>query len=123
MEQIINRVGKFSDIDTRRALGIFGKISKSNFVPFPVGSTSWRYWPEEHRALFFNVDPAYGPYEMEVHNGLFFENDLFCYRNGSCRIYFPTRRGRYGSRESRHITTEFGFSFALVPDFHINQSP
>jgi hypothetical protein len=68
MDNIVQRIADYADIDTRRALGVFRRLPKSDLNPHPVGHCSWRYWPRERKAIYFDANPY--NYEFEVHTGL-----------------------------------------------------
>lgn len=54
-----------ADIDTRRALGVYGRLPKSSFVPRPIPSLTFRYWPEKNIVIYIDFDPT--SYEFTVY--------------------------------------------------------
>lgn len=43
---------RHADIDTRRALGIYGRLPRSDFVPRTIPAESFRYWPEKKTVMY-----------------------------------------------------------------------
>jgi hypothetical protein len=112
---IRERVAKYADIDTRRALGIFGRLPVTNFVPHPLPIESWRYWPATRTAIFFNADPE--NFEFEVHKGLVFDGEYWSYEERS-RVSTTRKRGqRYLFSEYEPQLIALNFSFAENPQF------
>lgn len=110
---IIERIARYADLDTRRALGIFERLPRAEFVLRPE---IWRYWPTHQRAIYFNPCPENNDYEFEVHTGLVFADEFWTYTpNAQVRTTFK-RKGRYvyqehSPREGTH------FDFACRPEF------
>ena len=124
MQNVIERVARYADIDTRRALGIYGKLSKNEFNPRPLPPTSWRYWPNEQKAIYFCVYPE--GYELEVHHGITFEaSDLYMYERKW--VYLPGgrvwtafyRKGKYyvNNIDTVPLPDGSGFSWGEQPEF------
>jgi hypothetical protein len=114
MDSIIHRVARHADIDTRRALGIYGKLPKISIKKGPT--EIWRYWPAEKKAIFFNPDPLY--YEFEVHNGLVFDGEFWKYiKNSHVRTTTINRDGGYFHFEFKPKYKYSNFSFGLNPEF------
>lgn len=118
MNNIIQRIADYADIDTRRAMGIYRRLPPSNFNPRPIPPTSWRYWPETQTAIFINFTPDYGPYEFEVHKGLLYtpENEYEWEYNDNASIrmvYVQNEQYKYQITKPLY---KFGF-FAGLPDF------
>lgn len=109
------RVAKYADLDTRRALGVFGRLPVTNFVPRPLPVESWRYWPATRTAVFFNADPAH--YEFEVHKGLVFDGENWSYENDSRVSATWKQRNRYAFSEYGPRSGITHFSFAENPQF------
>lgn len=64
---LIERVARFADIDTRLALGIPpGKLSNTDFNPRPLPPTTFRYFPALKKIIFINFDESYDVYCWEV---------------------------------------------------------
>jgi hypothetical protein len=78
---IVEYIAQFADLDTRRALGIFDKLPKTNFVFRPLSVCSWRYWPSQKKTMFFNAFP--GEYEFEVHEGIIWNGEHWSYEEKS----------------------------------------
>ena len=125
MQALIERVSQYADIDTRRALGIYGRLPKSEFNPRPLPPTSWRYWPNEQKAIYFCADPQ--NYELEVHHRLTFEevqSDMFMNRRKW--IYLPGGRvwvayyckGKYRIKNNKTVPLPdgYGFSWGQQPE-------
>jgi hypothetical protein len=121
MQTVLERVAQHADIDTRRALGIYGKLPKRDFNPRPLPPTSWRYWPNEGKAIYFCADPQ--NYEFEVHHGITFEDDM----NGRKWSYLPGgrvwvayyRKGKYRINNNKTVPVPegYGFSWGQQPEF------
>lgn len=58
---------RYADIDTRRALGVFRKLPRSDFVPRPIPPTSFRYWPKKKMLIYTEFD---GRYEFTVYRDI-----------------------------------------------------
>lgn len=70
MENVIQRIAKYADIDTRRALGVYGKLPKTDFVPRK--STSIFHWfPASNKVIFIE----FNPYIYEVYDGVAWDDD------------------------------------------------
>jgi hypothetical protein len=73
---LVERVARFADIDTRRALGVPpGKLPKSDFVPWPIAPTTFRYFPALKKLLYINFDESYDVYTWEVYENIAPVND------------------------------------------------
>jgi len=70
MDRISSRVIDLLDIDTRRSLGIYKKLPKSNFCPRPIPPTSFRWYPDQNKLLFINFDLSLDLYMWEVFRGI-----------------------------------------------------
>ena len=71
MDMLVDRVARFADIDTRRALGVPpGRLPRSTFVPWPVAPTTFRYFPAERKLLYINFDESYDVYMWEVYDNM-----------------------------------------------------
>ena len=70
MENIIHRIACFADIDTRRAMGIYNRLPKSNLVPHPIPPTTFRYFPTEKKMLYLNFDESYDVFCWEVYTNI-----------------------------------------------------
>lgn len=116
MNNLIERIALYADIDTRRALGIYGRVV---IPPLDFQAKNvWRYWPAQKKAIFFCADPR--DYEFEVHNGLVFQYGHWFYEEGSCvRSVWKTRRGKYTSRRTEPRVFDISFSFAEKPQFMV----
>jgi len=114
--RILERIAFHADIDTRRALGIYKKLPKTNFVPFSLSQVSWRYWPDKRKAIYFNVLPK--EYEFEVHEGLIFDGENWSYTEGAqVRTVWKHRNGRYLFSEGSPNPVGIRFSFGEKPQF------
>jgi hypothetical protein len=116
--RILERIALYADIDTRRALGIYNKIK----VPcLHIGpSCIWRYYPAQHKAIYFDADPE--NYEFEIHEGIVFDGELWSYTEESqVRSTWLTKRGEYDyvHTERGPIPLDIRFSFAQIPEFII----
>jgi hypothetical protein len=68
---LTERVARFADIDTRRALGIRpGRLPRSTFVPWPIAPTTFRYFPATRKLLYINFDESYDVYNWEVYDNM-----------------------------------------------------
>jgi len=114
--RILERIALHADIDTRRALGIYNKIK----VPcLEVGHPCiWRYYPDLHKAIYFNADPE--DYEFEIHEGMTFDGEYWSYTDTWARVRttWKHRNGRYVYRD---LPAKLGIRFALAqnPEFII----
>lgn len=64
---LIELVGFFADIDTRRALKILPRrLIRSDFVPRPLAPTTFRYFTGFKKIVFMNFDESYDVYCWEV---------------------------------------------------------
>jgi hypothetical protein len=73
---LIERIASFADIDTRRALGIPPRrLPKSDFVPWPIAPTTFRYFPALKKLLSINFDESYDVYSWEVYENIVPVND------------------------------------------------
>ena len=114
--RILERIALHADIDTRRALGIYNKIR----IPLlSLGSScTWRYYPTQHKAIYFNADPE--DYEFEIHEGLIFDGELWSYTEESqvrSTWLTTTNGGDYVYTESGSQPLGIRFSFAQIPEF------
>jgi len=88
MENIIERIASFADIDTRRALGIYRKLPKTDtdFTFRKLPPTSWRYFAELKKLVYINFDPSYDVYMWEVYEEIEPDEDAWvCARHGGHR--------------------------------------
>ena len=68
---LVERVARFADIDTRRALGVPpGRLAKSSLIPRPIEPTTWRYFAELKKLLYINFDESYDVYNWEVYDNM-----------------------------------------------------
>ena len=68
---LIERIASFADIDARLALGIPpGRLPKSDFVPWPIAPTTFRYFPALRKLLYINFDESYDVYTWEVYEDI-----------------------------------------------------
>jgi len=112
--RILERIALHADIDTRRALGMYNKIRIPLLSLGP--SCIWRYYPEQHKAIYFNSDPE--DYEFEFHEGLVFDGELWSYTDQSdVRSVWRTRAGDYEHTENKPKPNGIRFSFAQIPEF------
>ena len=56
MKELILR---YADIDARRALGVYRRLPKSDFVPWTIPQMSFRYWPEKKMIMFIEFGLGY----------------------------------------------------------------
>ena len=75
---LIERIASFADIDARRALGIPpGRLPTSDFVPWPIAPTTFRYFPALRKLLYINFDESYDVYTWEVFEDMVPEGDAW----------------------------------------------
>ena len=68
---LIERVARFADIDTRRALGFKPrKLPRSDFVPRPIEPTTFRYFSALKKLLYVNFDESYDVFCWEVYEDI-----------------------------------------------------
>lgn len=127
MDNIIQHIADHADIDTRRALGVFRRLPKSDLNPHPVGSSSWKYWPRERKAIYFDASPK--NYMFEVHNEInpVYNEDDGTFNgwqyNGESTVscIWRNKRGDYVLRDGPPYTWTDDwfpvFQFAAMPDF------
>ena len=84
---LIEHIASFADIDTRRALGIPpGRLPRSDFVPWPIAPTTFRYFPALRKLLYINFDESYDVYTGEVYDDVEPQGDAWIHGpNGSHR--------------------------------------
>jgi len=70
MENLIGRIASFADIDTRRAMGIYNRLPKSNLDPHPIPPTTFRYFAAEKKMLYLNFDESYDVFCWEVYTNI-----------------------------------------------------
>lgn len=70
MENITRRIASFADIDTRRAMGIYNRLPKSNLVPYPIPPTTFRYFAAEKKIVYLNFDESYDVWCWEVYTDI-----------------------------------------------------
>jgi hypothetical protein len=103
---LVERVARFADIDTRRALGIPpGRLPKSDFVPWPIAPTTFRYFPAIKKLLYINFDESYDVYTWEVYENIVPVND-----DGWTQLYPGRQRGVWRGLDD--------FMYFDKPSFH-----
>jgi len=71
MDSLADRVARWADIDTRRALGVPpGRLPKSDFVPRPIEPTTFRYFAALKKLLYINFDESYDVFTWEVYENI-----------------------------------------------------
>ena len=71
MENLIERVARFTDIDTRRALGVPpGRLPRSSLIPRPIEPTTFRYFAALKKLLYINFDESYDVFTWEVYTNM-----------------------------------------------------
>ena len=114
MENIIGRIASFADIDTRRAMGIYNRLPKSNLVPHPIPPTTFRYFAAEKKLLYLNFDESYDVFTWQVYEDIGTEGEAwFQGPNGSHRGVW---RGLDRFMEFDAPAGHFEFHFAGIPD-------
>ena len=81
-------------------------------------SCLWRYYPEQHKAIYFNAHPE--DYGFEIHEGLVFDGELWSYTEESqVRVYVVDhhQRGVYVHIESGSHPLGIRFGFGQNPEF------
>jgi hypothetical protein len=79
MNSVIERVARFADIDTRRALGVPpGRLPKSDLVPRPTPPTTWRYFSALKKLVYMNFDESHDVYMWEVYTDIEPDGDAWC---------------------------------------------
>lgn len=109
MQNVIDRVALYADIDTRRALGVYKKVKVPTIKLQPP--VLWRYWPAQQKAIYFCAYPW--DYEFEVHQGLIHDGQNWSYTEDS------SVRSRLKNKyhEQNGLDPEIKFSFACEPTF------
>ena len=104
MKELILR---YADIDTRRALGVYGRLPRSDFVPRPIPPISFRYWPEKKTVVYTEFGEFY---EFTVYRDISRLDEGW----SPCEISstWRDRRGEY----------VYSFTFADMP-FHFAGTP
>jgi len=65
---LIEHIARFTDIDSRRALGFKPRrLPRSDFVPRPIEPTTFRYFAELKKLLYINFDESYDVFTWEVY--------------------------------------------------------
>ena len=68
---LVERVARFADIDTRRALGVPpGRLAKSSLIPRPIEPTTFRYFAALKKILYINFDESYDVFTWEVYDNM-----------------------------------------------------
>lgn len=122
MENVLARVASFADIDTRRALGVYGRLPRSDFVPRPIEPTTWRYFPALKKLLYVNFDESYDVFCWELYD------DIEPVAGGEAWVYGAngTHRGVWRGLDDfvqfDKNAGHFPFHFAGMPDFKDNTS-
>jgi len=71
MENLIELIAHFADIDSRRALGFKPrKLPRSDFVPRPIAPTTFRYFAALKKLLYVNFDESYDVFTWEVYEDI-----------------------------------------------------
>jgi len=114
---LVERVARFADIDTRRALGVPpGRLAKSSLIPRPIEPTTFRYFAALKKLLYINFDESYDVFCWEVYE------DIGAVAGGEAWIHGPngTHRGVWRGLddfvEFDNTMGHFPFHFAGVPD-------
>jgi hypothetical protein len=122
MENVMSRIVSHADIDTRRALGVYGRLPRSDFVPRPIEPTTWRYFTALKKLLYINFDESYDVYTWELYD------DIEPVAGGEAWLHGPngTHRGIWRGLDDfvtfDKTSCHFPFHFAGVPDFKDNTS-
>ena len=117
MQNVMSRVARHADIDTRRALGVYGRLPKSDFVPWPIAPTTFRYFTQLKKIVYLNFDESYDVYCWEIYD------DITPVAGGEAWIHGPngSHRGIWhgldGFMEFDKNGGHFPFHFAGIPDF------
>jgi hypothetical protein len=118
MDRVRSRIIDFCSIDARIAIGVYGKLPKSNFVPRPIPPTTFRWYPSENRLLFINFDPSYDLYIWDVCRGIAHDEqtgEWYYHPGGGSEWWFENKSGK-------HIVppelTGSRFMFAGIPELH-----
>jgi len=120
MENVLARIVSFADIDTRRALGVYGRLHRSDFVPRPIEPTTFRYFPALKKLLYVNFDESYDVFTWELFEEMEPDGDAWIQaRNGRHRGVW---RGFDDFVYFDNTSCHFPFRFAGVPDFKDNTS-
>jgi hypothetical protein len=84
---LVERVARFADMDTRRALGVPPRrLPKSDLVPRPIEPTTWRYFAALKKLLYLNFDESYDVYCWEIYDDIEPEGEAWIHGpNGSHR--------------------------------------
>ena len=115
MQNVLLRIARHADIDTRRALGIYNRLPKSNFVPRPIEPMTFRYFPQLKKLLYINFDESYDVFCWEM-----FE-DIEPVGNGWLQGVNGRNRGVWRGLDDFMYFDKpgmpFEFHFAGVPEF------
>ena len=114
---LVERVARFADIDTRRALGVPpGRLAKSSLIPRPIEPTTFRYFAALKKLMYINFDESYDVLMWEIYE------DIEPVANGEAWIHGPNGshrgfwRGRNGFIEFDNNGGHFPFYFAGRPE-------
>ena len=67
MQNIIERVARHADIDTRRVLEVPpGRLPKTDFNPRPLPPTTFRYFPVLKKIVYINFDESHDVFCWET---------------------------------------------------------
>jgi hypothetical protein len=117
MDRVRSRIIDFCDIDARRAVGVYGKLPKSNFCPRPIPPTTFRWYPLENRLLYINFDPSEDLYTWDVCRGIAHDEqtDEWYYHPGGGSEWW-LGIDKYGKHIVPPITVGCRFMFAGIPE-------
>lgn len=109
-EEMEHHILRYADIDTRRTLGVYGRLPIQSFVFRPIPPISFRYWPEKRIVIYTNFHPD--SYEFIVYRDIFLmEGDLW----SPCQVSETWKNDR-GDYVFCFTYFDRPFHFAGIPD-------
>ncbi len=111
---LIERIAKHADIDTRRALGIYGKLPKTALQLHSIPPTTFRYFPQLKKIVYINFDETHDVFLWEVYDDIEPRGEEWVHGpNGRHRGVWRRLDGFTFFDKPRHI---YPFRFAGMPE-------
>lgn len=115
MENLLETIGSFADLDTRRHLGLDPRrLGSSQFVPRPIPPVTWRYWPKSMRLMYLSFDP----FHYEVYTGLVRIGDEFWQAGTNARHFsvWEDESGNFAMSDQPASDHDAPWIFAGIPE-------
>lgn len=118
MENLLEAIGSFADLDTRRHLGLAPRpLGPSQFVPRPIPPVTWRYWPKSMRLVYLSFGPEDG-FHYEVYTGLIRIGGEFWKAGTDARHYsvWEDNHGNFNMIDQPAADYDGPWTFAGIPE-------